>query len=224
MKQTPMHGNFNAELLALMPRNAKRLSKWGAAAAHWHVRTGVSIQPANMSVLSHPGLRRTRPVHNAPESSSATSKSYPTSPSSRCYLRTAGCSAMSSSISTIPGLSCGESASPCPLEGSVVACIPNAQHWSLQIRLNTGEFRYEDSGLLDRTHIRWFTNRTVGELFRSTGYEIVEGGGRVLEELHRDMGLGGVRALAASIGANVDEAVETPLRFNGWSVQFRQRK
>lgn len=29
---------------------------------------------------------------------------------------------------------------------SVIACIPNAQHWSVQLKLNGGEFRYEDLG------------------------------------------------------------------------------
>ena len=38
--------------------------------------------------------------------------------------------------------------------GSVVACIPNAQHWSLQAKLSIGDFRYEISGLLDKTHLR----------------------------------------------------------------------
>jgi len=45
-------------------------------------------------------------------------------------------------------------------EGMVCACIPNAQHWSLQARLSIGDWTYEDSGLLDRTHLRWFTRKT----------------------------------------------------------------
>ena len=62
-------------------------------------------------------------------------------------------------------------------QGSIVACIPNAQHWSVQARLNSGHFRYEDSGLLDRTHLRWFTRLTMMEMFESTGFRI--SGGRV---------------------------------------------
>ena len=46
-----------------------------------------------------------------------------------------------------------------PVHGCVVACIPNAQHWSMQVKLSIGDFRYQDSGLLDRTHLRWFTLR-----------------------------------------------------------------
>ena len=51
-----------------------------------------------------------------------------------------------------------------PAAGSVVACIPNAQHWSLQARLSVGDFRYAQDGLLDRTHLRWFTRRTIIEI------------------------------------------------------------
>jgi ubiquinone/menaquinone biosynthesis C-methylase UbiE len=60
-------------------------------------------------------------------------------------------------------------------KGCVVACIPNAQHWSVQARLCAGSFRYEDSGLMDRTHLRWFTRQTVFELFQSCGFKIEEG-------------------------------------------------
>ncbi len=58
---------------------------------------------------------------------------------------------------------------------SVVACIPNAQHWSVQARLNCGVFRYEDSGLMDRTHIRWFTRTTIEELFRRVRFLDLDG-------------------------------------------------
>ena len=99
--------------------------------------------------------------------------------------------------------------------GSVVACIPNAQHWSVQARLNVGSFHYEDSGLLDRTHIRWFTRVTMLELFKSSGFEIVAGGGRIFDEPQRASALEGVRALAKALGADPDMAANdaTPLQW-----------
>jgi len=57
-------------------------------------------------------------------------------------------------------------------DGCIVACIPNAQHWSVQARLNCGEFRYEESGLMDRTHLRWFTRETILEMFQQAGFRI----------------------------------------------------
>lgn len=94
-----------------------------------------------------------------------------------------------------------------PSDSSVLACIPNAQHWSVQARLNCGLFRYEDAGLLDRTHIRWFTRITALELFHSCGFQVVDGGRRLMEMPHADAGLAGVRAMAEAIGANVEAAV-----------------
>ena len=100
----------------------------------------------------------------------------------------------------------------------MVACIPNAQHWSVQFRLNAGDFRYEDAGLLDRTHIRWFTKKTIVELFESTGFNIVEGGARVLDEPYRERALEGIRALAAIVGTDVDEAANDASAFQ-WVVR-----
>lgn len=57
-------------------------------------------------------------------------------------------------------------------DGCVCACIPNMQHWSIQLRLNTGKLEYADSGLLDRTHLRWFTRHTMVQLFESCGFQI----------------------------------------------------
>jgi SAM-dependent methyltransferase len=59
-----------------------------------------------------------------------------------------------------------------PIGGSVCACIPNAQHWSLQARLCLGQFTYEESGLLDRTHLRWFTPTTMRSLFEENGFRV----------------------------------------------------
>ena len=49
-----------------------------------------------------------------------------------------------------------------PEGGIICACIPNAQHWSVQTRLNSGDFFYQSSGLLDRTHLRWIALTYAG--------------------------------------------------------------
>lgn len=98
-----------------------------------------------------------------------------------------------------------------PQDGSVVACIPNAQHWSVQARLNCGEFRYEPSGLLDKTHLRWFTRITMIELFRETGFQIVEGMPRIFHEPQKERFLSGIRTMAKSIGVDPELAVNDAL-------------
>jgi SAM-dependent methyltransferase len=95
----------------------------------------------------------------------------------------------------------------------IIACIPNAQHWSVQARLNSGAFRYEDQGLLDRTHLRWFTRITMIELFHSTGYEVVEILGRIFDEPARQSVLPSIRAMAAATGNDPQVAEKDALAF-----------
>jgi 2-polyprenyl-3-methyl-5-hydroxy-6-metoxy-1,4-benzoquinol methylase len=56
--------------------------------------------------------------------------------------------------------------------GYVVASVPNVAHGSVRLALLRGEFRYSDSGLLDRSHLRFFTRETLADLFRDAGYSI----------------------------------------------------
>lgn len=65
---------------------------------------------------------------------------------------------------------------------SIVICVPNAAHWSIQARLLTGRFHYTDLGLMDRTHIRWFTERTIGEALFDAGWKPIDGMARVFSE------------------------------------------
>lgn len=98
-----------------------------------------------------------------------------------------------------------------PREGCVVACIPNAQHWSVQARLSCGEFKYEESGLLDRTHLRWFTRTTIIEMFHASQFTIAEGFPRIFDEPNREKVLPAIRAMATSIGADPEMAVNDAL-------------
>ena len=56
--------------------------------------------------------------------------------------------------------------------GYVVASLPNVAHGAVRLMLWQGEFNYTPYGLLDNTHLRFFTRRTVLELFQATGYGI----------------------------------------------------
>ena len=58
--------------------------------------------------------------------------------------------------------------------GAVVASVPNVAHGSLRLALLGGEFRYQSCGLLDQTHLRFFTRESLEDLFDAAGYVIVE--------------------------------------------------
>jgi SAM-dependent methyltransferase len=97
--------------------------------------------------------------------------------------------------------------------GSVVACIPNAQHWSVQARLNSGGFRYEIAGLLDRTHLRWFTRTTIMDMFQDAGFAIVEETPRIMNEPDREKALPAIRMMASLTGADPERAVLDAIPF-----------
>ncbi len=58
--------------------------------------------------------------------------------------------------------------------GHVAICIPNVGHWSVVANLLAGNFTYADSGILDRTHLRFFTGRTMIELLNQADIEITK--------------------------------------------------
>lgn len=57
--------------------------------------------------------------------------------------------------------------------GAVVISVPNARHWHLLAQLVIdGEWRYVDSGILDRTHLRFFTLRSLQRLIDEAGFAV----------------------------------------------------
>lgn len=57
--------------------------------------------------------------------------------------------------------------------GSVVASIPNIRHYSVLRDLALrGRWTYTDTGLLDRTHLRFFTRASIEDLFDSAGFVV----------------------------------------------------
>lgn len=58
--------------------------------------------------------------------------------------------------------------------GSFILSLPNVAHGSVRLSLLAGEFRYTELGLLDRTHIHFFTRSSLEELCEAAGMAIVE--------------------------------------------------
>jgi 2-polyprenyl-3-methyl-5-hydroxy-6-metoxy-1,4-benzoquinol methylase len=58
-------------------------------------------------------------------------------------------------------------------DGIVVASIPNVRHWPVIAGLVLhDDWPYTDCGVLDITHLRFFTRRTAMRMFSETGYAI----------------------------------------------------
>jgi len=58
------------------------------------------------------------------------------------------------------------------LKGFVVVSLPNIAYWEIRKQLFFGKFQYEDTGILDRTHLRFFTIKSAIELFEKCGYTV----------------------------------------------------
>jgi 2-polyprenyl-3-methyl-5-hydroxy-6-metoxy-1,4-benzoquinol methylase/GT2 family glycosyltransferase len=57
-------------------------------------------------------------------------------------------------------------------EAVVVASVPNVRHHSVVGSLIEGNWTYEPAGLLDNTHLHFFTRRDAEEMFVKAGYQI----------------------------------------------------
>lgn len=99
----------------------------------------------------------------------------------------------------------------------IIACVPNAQHWSVQGMLNSGQFRYKDTGLMDRTHIRWFTRITLIDMFQSAGFNILAGAPIVAHQPPEAF-LPAIRQMAIATGVDPAMAVNDSLAYQ-WVVK-----
>jgi methionine biosynthesis protein MetW len=66
-------------------------------------------------------------------------------------------------------LMCREALKP---GGAVVVSVPNIAHWSVRVDLVRGKFRYQDCGIMDATHLRWFTAASARSLIASAGFKV----------------------------------------------------
>jgi glycosyltransferase involved in cell wall biosynthesis len=57
--------------------------------------------------------------------------------------------------------------------GLLIVSVPNIANIVIRLRLLLGKFDYEDRGILDRTHVRFFTRRTARQFLVDQGWAIV---------------------------------------------------
>jgi 2-polyprenyl-3-methyl-5-hydroxy-6-metoxy-1,4-benzoquinol methylase len=57
-------------------------------------------------------------------------------------------------------------------DGFFVISVPNIAHGSVRLALLSGRFEYQDTGLLDATHLRFFTRETLEQLLDEAGLGI----------------------------------------------------
>ena len=66
--------------------------------------------------------------------------------------------------------------------GMLLICVSNVEHWRLTERLLRGAFRYEDAGLLDRRHLRWFSHDSMARGLIEAGLVPIDAQPRIFDE------------------------------------------
>ena len=59
-------------------------------------------------------------------------------------------------------------------DGQLIISVPNIANIAVRLSLLFGQFNYTERGLLDKTHLRFFTRKTARKMVESRGYEILE--------------------------------------------------
>lgn len=57
--------------------------------------------------------------------------------------------------------------------GRVLISLPNFGHWYPRLRTLFGAFDYDQRGILDKTHVRFFTRRSILKMIRKNGFEVI---------------------------------------------------
>ena len=60
-----------------------------------------------------------------------------------------------------------------PAGGLVLVSLPNVAHVTMRLSLLLGRWQYGDKGILDRTHLRFFTARSAAALLETAGVRIL---------------------------------------------------
>lgn len=58
--------------------------------------------------------------------------------------------------------------------GQIIVSVPNVANISVRLLLLLGRFDYLERGILDRTHLRFFTRKTIRQLLDTEGFAVVK--------------------------------------------------
>lgn len=57
--------------------------------------------------------------------------------------------------------------------GKVLICLPNVRHYSVLTELIfKGQWKYADAGIMDKTHLRFFTRRSTMQMVEDAGFKV----------------------------------------------------
>jgi len=59
------------------------------------------------------------------------------------------------------------------VDGRIVVSLPNVALWRVRLNLLGGRFNYSDYGVMDRTHLHFYTFKSAKQLLENAGFRVV---------------------------------------------------
>jgi len=59
-------------------------------------------------------------------------------------------------------------------DGIIIISVPNIANWRKRFQLLFGKFDYQEYGILDSSHIKFFTEKSAKKIIIDAGYELIE--------------------------------------------------
>lgn len=59
-------------------------------------------------------------------------------------------------------------------DGEVLVSLPNVAFWKSRLQLLLGNWDYTETGLMDRTHLKFFAIRSAKRLFLQSGFKVID--------------------------------------------------
>jgi SAM-dependent methyltransferase len=89
-------------------------------------------------------------------------------------------------------------------DGRLVVSVPNVAHIDIRLHLLEGRWEYQPDGLLDETHLRWFTRASLRALLAEAGFVA-----RQLEPVVRPRGASLLPSTPGLVGTEIVRFVES---------------
>ncbi len=108
-------------------------------------------------------------------------------------------------------------------EGLALLSVPNVAHWSVIAGLLAGSFDYTETGLMDRTHLRWFTFDSMRRMIEAAGLLPLDVHPRIFGAEQAQPFLAAIAPAIASLGLDREEFARRalPLQYV-WRAQKRR--
>ena len=59
-------------------------------------------------------------------------------------------------------------------DGCIIVSLPNISNWRMRLKFLLGKFEYQNTGVLDIGHIRFFNEKSAKNMINEAGFELIK--------------------------------------------------